>query len=83
MNTLRVHVAQYQAVNDVLQRRSKTGKDVESDPGLKAEVTAAVAGAGETVLNLITVESSGFTSPINWAESSKNEVRRMVVLRPT
>ena len=76
ITSLRVHLSQYQAVNDVLNRRSKTAEDVESDPTLKKEVAAAVAGAGETVLNFITVEANDFTSPINWGDSSKNEVRR-------
>ena len=49
---------------------------MENDPALKAKAIAAVAGAGETVLNLITVESSGFTSSINWGERSDNEVRK-------
>lgn len=49
-----LHLAQFQAVTDLLTAASKTAADVEKDPQLHAEVLAAVAGAGKAVLEKVT-----------------------------
>lgn len=48
-----LHLAQFQAVTDLLSTQHKTAADVDKDPQLHAEVLAAVAGAGKSVLEKI------------------------------
>jgi hypothetical protein len=48
-----LHLAQFQAVTDLLTTQEKTAADVGKDPQLHTEVLAAVAGAGKAVLEKI------------------------------
>lgn len=49
-----LHLAQFQAVTDLLTTQQKTTADVQKDPQLHTEVLAAVAGAGKAVLEKVT-----------------------------
>lgn len=49
-----LHLAQFQAVTDLLTAAGKTAADVDRDTQLHAEVLAAVAGAGKAVLEKVT-----------------------------
>lgn len=49
-----LHLAQFQAVTDLLTTQQKTAADVDKDPQLHTEVLAAVAGAGKAVLEKVT-----------------------------
>lgn len=52
-----LHLAQFQAVNDLLATQQKTATDVDKDPQLRKEVLAAVAGAGKAVLEKATLSN--------------------------